>query len=170
MVQAASKIEKDMLYDIFLVKDYENDLKSFSQDFYIKYISVFDHGISEQEYAEGVIFYNEDTAQTYKYIQFEKMFIKFYLKIYNYTKVYAQMFSYKDQSYYVTFESEKEYLSHVLLSIREQLSLSLFMPYAEAIIEGNYDLTHCLKVKKNNQMSLNIITDIAKEQGLHILE
>ncbi|CEO17911.1 hypothetical protein RMONA_07800 [Rickettsia monacensis] len=99
-----------------------------------------------------------------KYYQYEQLFVKFYLYLFNNTKVYARF-----DRLFISFDSQEEYLSHVLLSIRERLFLKIILPEYHAIIDGVHDLTDLLKVKKDYPQGLEAISKIVRENGLYIL-
>ena len=60
-------------------------------------------------------------------------------------------------------------MSHVLLSVREQLFLKIILPNYHAIIDGGFDLTHLFRVKKNYPKELKMIYEIVQKHGLFIL-
>ncbi|WP_342270239.1 hypothetical protein [Rickettsia endosymbiont of Orchestes rusci] len=149
-------------------KDAEEYRIKLRKEYYVHCISVFDHWLSEEEADELIIFYQRKfkfKENKEKYYQYEQLFIKFYLYLFNNTKVYA----YFDRLY-VSFDSKEEYLSHVLLSIRERLFLKIILPEYHAIIDGGHDLTDLLKVKKDYPEGLEAISKIVKEHGLYILD
>jgi len=146
-------------------KEYHAEIR---KKYYVRCISVFDHWLSDEEAAEAVMFYRrrfryrEDKE---KYYYYEQLFTKFYLYLFNNTKVYARF-----DRIFVSFDSQEEYLSHVLLNVRERLFLKIVLPEYHTIIDGNFDLTHILKVKKEYPQSLEVISQIATESGLYILD
>ncbi|MGI4752415.1 MAG: hypothetical protein ACRYE8_01635, partial [Janthinobacterium lividum] len=100
-----------------------------------------------------------------KYYYYEQSFIKFYLYLFNNTKVYARF-----DRIFASFDSQEEYLSHVLLSVRERLFLKIVLPEYHAIIDGGHDLTDILKVKKNYPEGLEAISKIVKDHRLFIID
>lgn len=137
------------------------------KEYYVRCISVFDRWLSDEEYDELMIYYQRkfnSKENKEKYYQYEQLFIKFYLYLFNNTKVYARF-----DRLFISFDSQEEYLSHVLLSIRERLFLKIILPEYHAIIDGGHDLTDILKVKKDYTEGLEVISKIVKDHGLYIL-
>lgn len=134
----------------------------------VRCISVFDHWLTDEEYDELIIWYQKKfkfKEDKEKYYYYEQSFIKFYLYLFNNTKVYARF-----DRIFASFDSQEEYLSHVLLSVRERLFLKIVLPEYHAIIDGGHDLTDILKVKKNYPEGLEAISKIVKDHRLFILD
>jgi hypothetical protein len=148
----------------------ENDQKSFYD---IKSISVFDHWLTEQEYIETpVVYYENRLANSHAmstYDKYEARFLNFYSYLYDTTEIYSTFFNDRGSSFYVKFTTKDSYLSHILLSIREQLSLKIILPEYYSVIDGGSDLTHILRVKKGHLESLEAISKIVDQHGLYIL-
>jgi len=163
--QMFSLIDDEYHWDDNDAEEYRIRLR---KQYYVHCISVFDHWLSEEEAAELIIFYKRkfnSKENKEKYYQYEQLFIKFYLYLFNNTKVYARF-----DRLYISFDSKEEYLSHVLLSVRERLFLKIILPEYHAIIDGGHDLTDILKVKKDYPEGLEAISKIVKDHGLYILD
>jgi hypothetical protein len=160
-----SLIDDEYHWDDKDAKEYHIRLR---KEYYVRCISVFDHWLSDEECDELMIYYQRkfnSKENKEKYYQYEKLFIKFYLYLFNNTKVYARF-----DRLYVSFDSKEEYLSHVLLSVRERLFLKIILPEYHAIIDGGHDLTDILKVKKDYPEGLEAISKIVKDHSLYILD
>ena len=104
------------------------------------------------------------------YDEYETKFLNFYSYLYDNTQVYGRLFGDGGPNAYVTFITKESYLSHVLLSVREQLFLKIVLPEYHAIIDGGFDLTHILRVRKAHLESLEIMSRIVSRHDLYILD
>ena len=72
---------------------------------------------------------------------------------------------------YVEFDSKEEYLSHALLSIREQCFLEIVLPEYKVMICGGYDFTLETMVRKSYSQGIAPnLSKIIKASNLHILD
>jgi hypothetical protein len=180
MIKALQDSTTIKLEEMFFFVDYsgyENDIKQQENDqkkvYDTRSISVFDHWLTEQEYVgTPVVYYGNRLANNHAmsiYKKYEKRFLSFYSSLYDTTEIYSSFFNDRGSSFYVEFTTKKSYLSHVLLSIREQLSLKIILPEYYSVIDGSSDLTHILRVKKNHPESLEAMSKIVHEHGLYLL-
>ncbi|MCC8418248.1 MAG: hypothetical protein LN590_01230 [Rickettsia endosymbiont of Glossina mortisans submortisans] len=176
MVKAVLQRDKNKIYKLFgrmdFFQDEEEDIKTLKKKYDIKRISVFDHWLNDEEYLNAIMNYSEkfrDINVEKQYTNYEQLFLNFYSYLYNNTIVYGRLYCNRSRGGFVTFDTEQEYLSHVLLSIREQLFLEIVLPEYRVVIDGNYDLTHILLTKKDYLEGLEAISKIAKAHGLYIL-
>ena len=146
---------------------------------YIKYISAYDHWLSEEEEGmeeknilidEGDPDYNIFLHK--KHTQYKKSLFDFYSDLYDNTKVHTELYSYYARAITcdVEFDSKKEYLSHVLLSINGDLPFEIMIPEHQARIQSDYGFTLNMLVSKDCPQGLEAITKIAKKHNLYILD
>jgi len=142
------------------------------QNYYVKFISVFERPLIEGDYQDIVLYqedFGEDVDSQKKYQNHETLLLNFYSFLYDHTKIYGRMWL-SDREYHVEFDSKEEYLSHVLLSIREKVFLKIVLPEYKALIEGMFDFTMCLIVKKDYAQELEEIIKVVYQNNLYILE
>ncbi len=58
----------------------------------------------------------------------------------------------------------------MLLSIREKVFLEIVLPEYKALIEGMFDFTMCLIVKKDYSQELEELIKVVHKNNLYILE
>lgn len=177
MVKVLLQKYNNKIYKLFgrmdFFQDEEEDIRTLKKKYDIKCVSVFDHWLTEEEYINTVTNYSEkftDKNVAKQYTNYEKLFLNFYSYLYNNTALYGRLYCNRSRGCFITFDTEQEYLSYVLLSIREQLFLEIVLPEYKVVIDGNYDLTHILLTKKDYPEGLEVISKIIKDQGLFILE
>lgn len=176
MVKAVLQKDKNKIYKLFERMDFfqdDDNIEYLKKDYIIKCISVFDHWLNDEEYLNTVMNYSEnfkDKDIAKQYTNYEQLFLNFYSYLYNNTIVYGRLYCNRFSGGFITFDTEQEYLSHILLSIREQLFLEIVLPEYKVVIDGNYDLTHILLTKKDYPEGLEKVSKIIKEHGLFILE
>ena len=137
-------------------------------NYYVKYISVFERPLTEGDYQDIVIYqedFGDDIESQKKYQNHETLLLNFYSFLYDHTPIYGRLWS-----YHVEFDSKDEYLSHVLLIIREKVFLEIILPEYKALIEGMFDFTMCLLVRQNYSHELEELIKIVHKNKLHILE
>jgi hypothetical protein len=178
MVKILDQKIVEKLFKLFYPIDFyhleEIELLEIKKLYSTKSISVFDHWLKEDEYTNASVMHYRDSLKNKQneqlYEEYETKFLNFYSYLYDSTIVYGRLFGDGTGGTYVEFKSKDIYLSHVLLSIREELFLKIVLPEYHAIIDGGHDLTHILRVKKKHAESLEKISKIVHEHGLYILE
>ena len=133
-MKAIDRKEIEKIYKIMGMLDGESLEKS--SKYIIKSISVFDHWLSEEEYCgDDKAFFYQKALETTNNLAAKQYFVhhdnllKFYLDPYNKTKIYRVLSAeYGPSNVIVEYDNIKEYEAHVLLSIREQLLLKIYVP------------------------------------------
>jgi hypothetical protein len=177
MIKRTENEKLEGLFDLFYPIDFyaQNDEEGLEdkKNYQTQCISVFDHWLNEDECTNAkVMSYNDILSDIHAkkiYDEYETKFLNFYSYLYDNTEIYGRLFADGGNALYVTFTTKETYLSHVLLSVREQLFLKIVLPEYHAIIDGGYDLTHILRVKKGHLESLEAISKIVDQHGLYIL-
>jgi len=175
-MRAIDRKEIEKIYKIMGMLDRESLEKS--KKYIIKSISVFDHWLLEEGYCgdDKAFFYQEalettNTSAAKQYFAHHDNLLKFYLDLYNKTKIYGILSAeYGPSNVIVEYDNIKEYEAHVLLSIREQLLLKIYIPEFFTIIRGNYDLTHLLYILKSKIKIAEVFYAIARSNSLFILD
>ncbi|WP_425361618.1 hypothetical protein [Candidatus Tisiphia endosymbiont of Ceraclea dissimilis] len=105
-----------------------------------------------------------------QYYKYHDKILEFYLDLYDKTIVYGMLSAeYSGTDVGIKFDNIEEYKSHVLLSIREQLFLTVVLPEFYSVIKGNFDLTYLLYTLKSKPEGFKNITSIIESHGLFII-
>lgn len=154
---------------------FDSETLNNSEKYIVKYFSTFDHWLNEEEAKEQILFYQNaleegDTIKSQQYYKYHDKILEFYLDLYDKTIVYGMLSAeYSGTRVGIKFDNIEEYRTHVLLSIREQLFLTIVLPEFYSVIKGNFDLTHLLYTLKSKPEGFKNITSIIKSHGLFII-
>lgn len=180
--------EKRFLKSLKYKKIFETFIECFEkfEDFNPKdykpyFVSVFDHWLTDEEYTDAVISFNDIIANK-KQMSYEKIKLnieKYYfseakfITFYSYLYINHKLIFYdKDEKKFFRFKSIENYLTKCQGSTRgiksDEVFFDVYLPELKCIISGNWDLTHILYCKDSKQSKT--ILDYARKADLHILE
>jgi hypothetical protein len=144
-----------------------------NSEYTMRNLSAFDHRLTNEEAEDKVLFFTyalerEKDLEGKEYFKNHDKFLNFYLSLYSSYRLYGY-FTSNGPDALIEFDNIEEYKSHILLSVRQQLFLTLILPDLFTVIKGGFDLTHQIYVVKGKEEYLGKLEPLIKRSGLHIL-
>lgn len=137
--------------------------------------SVFDHWLTEEEYVNADLYFiNELTKEENQtFCMYENHFKKFYKSVYNKYSTYLLIGTDASSARVLCTENFDEYMSYVVLSIRQELYATILIPQLSLILVGGFDLTNYAYIYKKSKSQLlktkHVLYELLAQNNLHIL-
>lgn len=160
-------VDWDKCQEIFLKMGeiYSGDENDYSQNYYEKYISVFDHWLTEKEYiGTNNQFFSKTNIKAY----YRKLLF-FFSNLYEITEVYIIIRGDDSRPRMLSFKSKDEYLSYIHIGIQEELCIKLILPNENIIFLSETDFTwkiYCKDLLEKNKKLMRVVD----ENNLYLLE